>query len=167
MWWLSHCNVGVQDIACRGRPCQRVCCLPAGVSFHEQVGWKWDCSCLLCRYCGTTRNLTIDHIIPKSKGGTWVWENLVTACQKCNGKKGEKTLKQMKWKLKREPKVPLIWDAPSWRQEMSGGCLCNYSRGKEHANQIRILRFLILWGWGALHVSSFDNSSCGSGLVKT
>lgn len=59
-----------------------------------------------CQYCGTGQNLTIDHVIPKSKGGTWDWMNLVTACNVCNGKKGEKSLKQLKWKLRSQPRVP-------------------------------------------------------------
>lgn len=44
-------------------------------------------------------------MVPLSKGGKWVWENLVTACTKCNGKKGSKSLKQLGWKLKQKPKV--------------------------------------------------------------
>ena len=50
-------------------------------------------------------NLTIDHVRPTSKGGDWSWENLVTACVKCNGKKGDSTLKQLGWKLKKQPQV--------------------------------------------------------------
>ena len=41
-----------------------------------------------CQYCGTKRELTIDHLIPKAKGGTTSWNNLVTACKKCNSLKG-------------------------------------------------------------------------------
>lgn len=59
----------------------------------------------MSRYCGSQSNLTIDHVVPLSKGGKWVWENLVTACTKCNGKKGSKSLKQLGWKLKNTPKV--------------------------------------------------------------
>lgn len=58
-----------------------------------------------CRYCGSTTGLTIDHVVPLSKGGKWVWENLVTACTKCNSKKGSKSLKQLGWKLKNKPKA--------------------------------------------------------------
>ncbi len=57
------------------------------------------------RYCGVRSNLTIDHVRPTSKGGDWSWENLVTACVKCNGKKGDSTLKQLGWKLKKQPQV--------------------------------------------------------------
>lgn len=39
------------------------------------------------RYCGVRTNLTVDHVVPLSKGGKWAWENLVTACTRCNGKK--------------------------------------------------------------------------------
>ena len=57
-----------------------------------------------CVYCGSTKKLTIDHVIPKSKGGKDTWKNLVTCCDKCNNKKGNvtldnKTLKNIKSKL--------------------------------------------------------------------
>lgn len=44
-----------------------------------------------CVYCGSHSDLTIDHVVPKSKGGADTWENLVTACNKCNNKKGDRT----------------------------------------------------------------------------
>ena len=44
-----------------------------------------------CAYCGEHAT-TIDHIHPRSKGGKNTWQNLVAACQKCNHKKGNKTL---------------------------------------------------------------------------
>ncbi len=44
-----------------------------------------------CAYCGSTKNLTIDHILPRSRGGEDSWLNLITACEKCNTKKGNKT----------------------------------------------------------------------------
>lgn len=45
-----------------------------------------------CQYCGKTDlPLTIDHIIPRSRGGEHTWENLITACSRCNSKKGDKT----------------------------------------------------------------------------
>jgi len=45
-----------------------------------------------CQYCGTNKELTLDHLIPKAKGGETSWSNLVTACKQCNSKKGS-TLK--------------------------------------------------------------------------
>ena len=44
-----------------------------------------------CLYCGSKRNLTLDHVLPKSRGGTSTWSNLATACQKCNSVKGDRT----------------------------------------------------------------------------
>ncbi len=41
-----------------------------------------------CQYCGTTKELTLDHLIPKAKGGKSSWNNLVTACKRCNSRKG-------------------------------------------------------------------------------
>ena len=59
-----------------------------------------------CQFCGSTTNLTIDHIIPKSKGGEDDWENLTTACIKCNNKKGDRTPEEAKMKLLSTPKKP-------------------------------------------------------------
>lgn len=52
-----------------------------------------------CQYCGESfhpSELTWDHVVPKSKGGRDVWENLVTACQPCNQKKGNRELHECK-----------------------------------------------------------------------
>jgi hypothetical protein len=59
-----------------------------------------------CQYCGSTKNLTIDHIIPRSKGGGDSWFNLVVACSTCNTKKGDKLLENSGLKLIRQPKAP-------------------------------------------------------------
>lgn len=59
-----------------------------------------------CQYCGATDNLTLDHVIPKSKGGKSTWDNLVTACMKCNNKKDNKTLSDVGMSLKSEPRRP-------------------------------------------------------------
>jgi len=59
-----------------------------------------------CQYCGSTRHLTIDHVIPKSKGGSEDWTNLVVACSSCNTKKGDKLLSQTDMKLAKQPKAP-------------------------------------------------------------
>lgn len=59
-----------------------------------------------CQYCGSTRKLTIDHVIPKSKGGSDDWENLVVACSSCNIKKSNKLLEQSGLKLVRRPTRP-------------------------------------------------------------
>lgn len=59
-----------------------------------------------CQYCGSTRDLTIDHVLPRWNGGTNSWDNLVTCCRKCNLKKGDKTPEQAKMKLARKPRRP-------------------------------------------------------------
>ncbi len=58
-----------------------------------------------CAYCGRSAN-TIDHVQPKSKGGADSWENLVACCLKCNNKKSDKTLDELGWFLKTQPRMP-------------------------------------------------------------
>lgn len=58
-----------------------------------------------CAYCGRHAT-TVDHIHPRSRGGQDTWENLVACCLKCNGKKGNLTLRQLGWKLKIQPRAP-------------------------------------------------------------
>lgn len=59
-----------------------------------------------CQYCGSKKELTIDHVIPRWTGGPQTWENLVTCCRKCNLKKADKTPQQANMKLKTEPRRP-------------------------------------------------------------
>ena len=59
-----------------------------------------------CQYCGSSKNLTLDHVIPRSKGGKTSWSNLVTACQSCNTRKGDRTLEQARLSLKTKPQKP-------------------------------------------------------------
>ncbi|MBW1973662.1 MAG: HNH endonuclease, partial [Deltaproteobacteria bacterium] len=62
-----------------------------------------------CQYCGKTfetKDLTYDHVIPKSRGGRTEWTNIVTCCIDCNRKKGGKTPEEAGLKLIRAPKKP-------------------------------------------------------------
>jgi len=59
-----------------------------------------------CVYCGSNKELTIDHVIPRSRGGKNSWTNLVTCCQKCNLKKGNKTPDEARMSLKIKPVEP-------------------------------------------------------------
>lgn len=60
-----------------------------------------------CQYCGRQGNdLTIDHIVPRSKGGAHTWENLVSACKACNHRKGGKSLAQARMALRTDPREP-------------------------------------------------------------
>ena len=64
-----------------------------------------------CQYCGATfatNNLTIDHLIPKSRGGKNTWKNLVAACKKCNQKKGCRTPQECGMIPIRKPKKPKV-----------------------------------------------------------
>jgi len=61
-----------------------------------------------CQYCGSTRQLTIDHVIARSKGGKTSWTNLVTACNRCNVLKGDKAPEQVGMQLRIPPFVPTL-----------------------------------------------------------
>ena len=60
-----------------------------------------------CQYCGYKgKDLTFDHVVPKSRGGKTRWENVVAACQSCNLRKAAKTTSQAGFKLKKVPTKP-------------------------------------------------------------
>jgi 5-methylcytosine-specific restriction endonuclease McrA len=63
-------------------------------------GWR-------CVYCGTSGGrLTLDHVVPRSRGGESVWENVVTACAPCNLRKGDRSLEESGLALSSLPKPP-------------------------------------------------------------
>jgi len=59
-----------------------------------------------CAYCGSKKQLTIDHIIPKSRGGKNTWNNLISSCLTCNLKKGDRTPDEAFMPLRFSAKVP-------------------------------------------------------------
>jgi len=59
-----------------------------------------------CQYCGNRDRLTIDHVMPRSRGGRDTWENLVTACVPCNNRKGNRTPEEANLVLRRRPFRP-------------------------------------------------------------
>jgi len=61
-----------------------------------------------CVYCGSHKELTLDHVIPKSKGGMNSWDNLVTSCQKCNLKKADRTPEEARMKMRQKPFIPTL-----------------------------------------------------------
>jgi 5-methylcytosine-specific restriction endonuclease McrA len=78
----------------------------------------------ICQYCGKhTRDLTLDHVLPRSRGGQSTWENLVACCKTCNGRKGSKLPKEASMKLLRQPR-PLA-------QEYAGIFLLRYPQLRE------------------------------------
>lgn len=58
-----------------------------------------------CAYCGGRAN-TMDHIVPRSKGGPHTWENVIACCFSCNQRKGNRSVKEMGWKLRFQPFRP-------------------------------------------------------------
>ena len=61
-----------------------------------------------CQYCGkSSRQLTLEHIMPRSRGGAHVWENVVSACIPCNHSKAGATPSEAQMRLLRKPSAPL------------------------------------------------------------
>ena len=58
-----------------------------------------------CGYCGKTAS-TIDHVLPRSRGGRDTWENLVACCLRCNNLKGDRTPQEIGWTLRTVPGMP-------------------------------------------------------------
>lgn len=58
-----------------------------------------------CGYCGKAAT-TIDHVLPRSRGGRDSWENLVACCLRCNNVKGDRTPQEMAWELRVVPQPP-------------------------------------------------------------
>jgi 5-methylcytosine-specific restriction endonuclease McrA len=59
-----------------------------------------------CQYCGSRGNLTVDHVIPKSKGGPSSWENIVASCAPCNRRKGDALAPAVGMQLLKQPRTP-------------------------------------------------------------
>jgi hypothetical protein len=63
-----------------------------------------------CQYCGTRAD-SIDHVVPRSRGGTHTWDNVVAACRTCNVRKRDRLLHETSMRLRRHPSAPR---GPSW-----------------------------------------------------
>jgi 5-methylcytosine-specific restriction endonuclease McrA len=62
-----------------------------------------------CQYCGSTpgrAELTVDHVRPRSRGGETTWDNVVTACRRCNVRKGNRTPEEAGMQLRSQPARP-------------------------------------------------------------
>jgi 5-methylcytosine-specific restriction endonuclease McrA len=59
-----------------------------------------------CQYCGSDKDLSIDHVLPRSRGGGSSWKNLVTACKPCNSRKGDDTPEEANMPLTTKPFKP-------------------------------------------------------------
>ncbi|MEZ6058683.1 MAG: HNH endonuclease [Planctomycetaceae bacterium] len=77
------------------------------VKFNRRNIFLRDEHC--CQYCGVrfpTQQLSLDHVMPRSRGGPTSWENIVCACVDCNVRKGGRTPKEARMNLLREPSKP-------------------------------------------------------------
>ncbi len=83
-----------------------------------------------CQYCGSRSTLTVDHVIPRSKGGDSSWENIVASCAPCNRRKGDRLPSQADMHPRKAPRAPhphvfIAVAAPripqAWRAWLPGG----------------------------------------------
>lgn len=65
----------------------------------------------ICVYCGGSAT-SIDHVVPRSRGGTHTWDNVVAACRRCNHAKADRYLAELGWSLPRQPRAP---SGAAWR----------------------------------------------------
>ena len=83
-----------------------------------------------CQYCGSEQDLTLDHVLPRSRGGRHGWENVITACRPCNQRKGNRTPDEAGMPLRTRPRAPTFgvyahgqfahWQ-PEWAQYIGQG----------------------------------------------
>ena len=59
-----------------------------------------------CQYCGARSNLTVDHVVPRSKGGDSSWTNIVASCAPCNRRKGDRLPHQINMHPRVKPRTP-------------------------------------------------------------
>ena len=64
-----------------------------------------------CAYCGGAAT-SLDHVVPRSRGGSHAWENVVAACGRCNHAKADRAVAEMGWRLRRAPAAPV---GAAWR----------------------------------------------------
>ena len=82
-----------------------------------------------CQYCGRhSHDLTIDHVIPRSRGGMHSWDNLVSACKPCNHRKGGKLLAEARMALRKEPREPRAGRYYTIERRIEGGVNQEWSK---------------------------------------
>jgi 5-methylcytosine-specific restriction endonuclease McrA len=81
-----------------------------------------------CAYCGAAAT-SLDHVVPRSRGGEHNWENVVASCSRCNHLKADRDISALGWRLRRTPREPtgMAWRVlgtgrcdPSWNRWLSG-----------------------------------------------
>jgi 5-methylcytosine-specific restriction endonuclease McrA len=71
-----------------------------------------------CVYCGAAAT-SLDHVIPRSRGGEHIWDNVVASCSRCNHLKADRDIKTLGWRLRRAPREPT---GTAWRVLGTGRC---------------------------------------------
>jgi hypothetical protein len=69
-----------------------------------------------CVYCDAPAT-SLDHVVPKSRGGPHTWDNVVSACRRCNHVKADRNIADLGWRLRRTPRVP---NGAAWRIVSTG-----------------------------------------------
>lgn len=82
---------------------------PAQVPLSRRAVFTRDAS--TCVYCGAAAT-SIDHVWPRSRGGTHTWDNVVAACRRCNHTKADRSLAELGWTLPHPPGAP---SGSAWR----------------------------------------------------
>ena len=82
---------------------------PASVPLSRRAVFTRDGQ--TCVYCGGSAT-SIDHVVPRSRGGTHTWDNVVAACRRCNHTKADRSLAEMGWALPHPPRTP---SGAAWR----------------------------------------------------
>jgi 5-methylcytosine-specific restriction endonuclease McrA len=77
-----------------------------------------------CVYCSAPAT-SLDHVVPRSRGGQHVWENVVSACGRCNHLKADRTIGELGWRLRRVPYQP---NGVAWRILTTGRSDPRWSR---------------------------------------
>ena len=75
---------------------------------RKNVFWRDDFQCQYCAKTFKFDDLTMDHVVPKSKGGAKTWENIVTSCASCNSRKRNRTPREAQMPLIRRPHSPRV-----------------------------------------------------------
>jgi 5-methylcytosine-specific restriction endonuclease McrA len=84
-----------------------------------------------CVYCGNAAT-SLDHVVPRCRGGEHVWENVVSACSRCNHLKADRDITTLGWRLRRQPREPT---GAAWRVLGTGRCDPAWERWLEPVGQ--------------------------------
>jgi 5-methylcytosine-specific restriction endonuclease McrA len=84
---------------------------PSSVPLSRRAVFTFTRDGQTCVYCGGSAT-SIDHVVPRSRGGTHTWDNVVAACRRCNHTKADRSLAEMGWALPHPPRTP---SGAAWR----------------------------------------------------